>query len=232
MTDPVNDYMQKHAAFEAATDKVDALVGNVTEMASLLRDWRHIIPPGAPDLPTGIPAARHSINLDRWPTRQEIAHTLSAWHAARLELKTTWRLVPAKQRPSLKRFQARERVLVDPERNAEYKRKYRRANPFANAITHLRRRLPAGAECITPSQCMKLLEFQKFLCAGCGEKKPLRLDHIRPRELGGESTLPNIQLLCEPCNVRKGHKKVIDYRLPEVRAAVERLYTFGGRHTI
>lgn len=34
----------------------------------------------------------------------------------------------------------------------------------------------------------------------------LHVDHIVPRACGGQNVLENLQVLCEPCNVRKGHR--------------------------
>ncbi len=55
-----------------------------------------------------------------------------------------------------------------------------------------------------------------FLC--CEEEFPfedLTLDHVVPVSAGGPGSLANLQLLCLPCNRRKGATKV-DYR-PEKR---------------
>lgn len=41
-------------------------------------------------------------------------------------------------------------------------------------------------------------------CTTCGSQERLEFDHIIPVALGGSNTARNIQLLCEPCNRRKG----------------------------
>jgi hypothetical protein len=43
-------------------------------------------------------------------------------------------------------------------------------------------------------------------CLECGTKESLEFDHIIPVVEGGATTERNIQLLCEPCNRRKGRK--------------------------
>lgn len=50
-----------------------------------------------------------------------------------------------------------------------------------------------------------------FKCAACGSVDRLQLDHIEPVTLGGETHPNNLQLLCQPCNLRKG-ERTIDYR--------------------
>ena len=44
------------------------------------------------------------------------------------------------------------------------------------------------------------------VCAKCGSKKRLELDHIKPISMGGKDTLKNLQVLCKTCNLSKGAK--------------------------
>ena len=41
-------------------------------------------------------------------------------------------------------------------------------------------------------------------CRQCGSAQDLHFDHVIPWSKGGANTVQNIQLLCEPCNRRKG----------------------------
>ena len=61
-----------------------------------------------------------------------------------------------------------------------------------------------------------LLMIQEDQCAKCEtsfDVKPYTLDHIIPMSLMGDTTLKNIQLLCQPCNSSKG-TSVEMYRVP------------------
>jgi 5-methylcytosine-specific restriction endonuclease McrA len=41
-------------------------------------------------------------------------------------------------------------------------------------------------------------------CVACGSRFELQYDHVIPLALGGASTAENLQILCAPCNRRKG----------------------------
>lgn len=40
----------------------------------------------------------------------------------------------------------------------------------------------------------------------------LELDHVIPIHLGGPNTAENLTLACRPCNRRKGHKNLAEWR--------------------
>lgn len=42
------------------------------------------------------------------------------------------------------------------------------------------------------------------MCRQCGSRQNLHFDHVVPWSRGGANTVNNIQLLCGPCNLRKG----------------------------
>ena len=55
---------------------------------------------------------------------------------------------------------------------------------------------------------MKLVQYirQEGECAGCQKEfefDNLTLDRVKPGKLGGTYELPNVQLMCQPCNNTK-----------------------------
>jgi 5-methylcytosine-specific restriction endonuclease McrA len=62
------------------------------------------------------------------------------------------------------------------------------------------------------ADCKSLLLKQRGCCAACGgDEGPWHLDHVMPLCLGGADDLENLQVLCAPCNLRKGRKDPIDF---------------------
>jgi len=43
-------------------------------------------------------------------------------------------------------------------------------------------------------------------CVKCGSKKDLQFDHIIPVSEGGNSTVDNLQILCQKCNLEKSDR--------------------------
>lgn len=94
-------------------------------------------------------------------------------------------------------------------------RQYERANPekvrlLGRVKVHRRRlRLEAkGGNLYTRQDLERLYELQKGCCAACRKKLKgkYHVDHRIPIAKGGDGTVGNIELLCPPCNMRKGAK--------------------------
>jgi 5-methylcytosine-specific restriction endonuclease McrA len=51
-----------------------------------------------------------------------------------------------------------------------------------------------------------VFERDDHRCVKCGATEDLALDHVHPWSLGGPDTADNLQVLCRPCNSRKGDR--------------------------
>lgn len=61
----------------------------------------------------------------------------------------------------------------------------------------------------------KLCQDQDYRCMYCGRKRALRdfdIDHKNPVQRGGSDNLRNLQVLCPPCNKRKGNQTDREFR--------------------
>lgn len=57
---------------------------------------------------------------------------------------------------------------------------------------------------ISPMLRRTVLERDGGRCKHCGSDDELELDHIKAWAFGGPTTLANLQVLCGPCNRKKG----------------------------
>jgi len=68
---------------------------------------------------------------------------------------------------------------------------------------------------ISGSMKYRVLKRAGFRCELCGipaDKKALEVDHIVPKNLGGEDSINNYQALCYSCNSMKRDKDTADFR--------------------
>ena len=63
---------------------------------------------------------------------------------------------------------------------------------------------PFQSEPIGQRLRQQILERDRFTCQECGATDALQIDHIHPRIKGGTNHPTNLQVLCQPCNARKG----------------------------
>lgn len=86
---------------------------------------------------------------------------------------------------------------------------YHRNKEKLKPLYALRDKRKRGAEgCFTPDDVDRINKAQRGKCAICSVAlgNEFHRDHIVPLVLGGTNWPSNIQLLCAPCNIRKGPK--------------------------
>jgi hypothetical protein len=53
----------------------------------------------------------------------------------------------------------------------------------------------------------RIMERDAYRCRHCGDHRRLSIDHIVPRSAGGSNEDDNLQVLCVPCNMKKGARR-------------------------
>ena len=121
--------------------------------------------------------------------------------------------------------------IVNPDKVCEYSRRYREANPkkiretnqrwrVANPnkirenIQHRRLKDPEyyrlkdiGRDHGCLPELLLRVEFRDdYRCQHCGTEENSSFDHIVSVSKGGKTTFDNLQILCRPCNSRKGNR--------------------------
>lgn len=133
-------------------------------------------------------------------------------------LKISWAEYRSAHREEAKAYAADRRIL-NPGAVQGALRKYRKNPKNREAIRatwRRRRALKRGAEGFhTAAEIADLIRKQKFRCANPGCHKSVRgsyhADHIQPLSKGGANWISNIQILCEPCNLRKHAKDPFEW---------------------
>jgi 5-methylcytosine-specific restriction endonuclease McrA len=101
----------------------------------------------------------------------------------------------------------------DPAKDRLKCRRWQKLNPDkVLANIHKRRARTKGEH--SAQDILEIFIAQRRKCALCRVKITMRskhTDHIVPLALGGLNTRSNIQLLCQPCNLKKGSRDPIDH---------------------
>lgn len=106
---------------------------------------------------------------------------------------------------------------ANPERAKAAQKAWREANAIArrSAAAVRRARQSGSPDRYTKADIEFLLNLQRSKCAHSWCRSPLRkkyhIDHIKPLAIGGSNGRKNLQLLCAPCNLRKGPKHPVDF---------------------
>lgn len=79
--------------------------------------------------------------------------------------------------------------------------------PFVDGI----KRGPVGGERPRLPIALRLavLERDNYTCKHCGSNDDLQIDHVLPWVHGGKHEIKNLQVLCGPCNRKKGPRPYI-----------------------
>lgn len=118
-----------------------------------------------------------------------------------------------------KKKRAQQKALIERneelrERRKLYSASWFKKNPVrAKELRHKRRTL-SPENGVWPSDLIELLlSEQGNNCPGCLKDVSAApcVDHVIALKLGGPNSWNNLQLLCRPCNSRKGSKSMLDW---------------------
>lgn len=116
---------------------------------------------------------------------------------------------PEKERAQRQRFSVRHKAVL-----AQRFAAWAKSNALHMRIKAQNRRakkLSAGSH--TKQDVLALVAKQRGRCVycSCDIRKRYTVDHIMPLFLGGSNNADNLQLVCKPCNSRKGAKHPLDF---------------------
>ena len=97
---PIADYQSALEAFDSAVGKAEEMVMSINHSTHKLSRWRDIsVSDGKTKFPVSI---QESINPREWPSLDDLAQTLSAYHTALHEVGNAFRRIPDNQRGAVK----------------------------------------------------------------------------------------------------------------------------------
>lgn len=137
------------------------------------------LPSSAAPLPPAVDKARQKRREELAAAKANVARLKAEWMESEIQ---------------------RRAAMTDSQRERSYKN---RAN---TAASRAKRYGCPGSH--TWEDIRDLVEAQQGLCAGCHEhmRDVYHVDHIRELADGGSNDPSNLQLLCVPCNLKKGGK--------------------------
>lgn len=75
----------------------------------------------------------------------------------------------------------------------------------AHSLAAMKQRpVPSRRQAVSPDIRQLVWHRDGGQCRTCGSNTELQFDHVIPIAMGGSSTEDNLQILCGPCNRRKG----------------------------
>lgn len=111
------------------------------------------------------------------------------------------------------------RMTLDPEKQAEYRRNYRKNNPdkmiaLSNAARARKANAPGSH---TTAEWLELKEYYGSCCAYCQAHEsdcgPLTRDHMISLSNGGSDSIDNIAPCCKSCNSTKNVKSLLGFAM-------------------
>lgn len=100
MTEQISAYQEALRKYDNATKKAEEIANTMMGLGQVMKEWQHVtIADGKTQFPVGV--GKYSINPKDFPTLQQLAEVLSAWHQIRHDLRNKWAAIPQDQRTGL-----------------------------------------------------------------------------------------------------------------------------------
>jgi hypothetical protein len=103
-----------------------------------------------------------------------------------------------------KGLEGRDVMALLHERDRRHSRELDRAHVLLNVEQGLAAPAPRQRQPLTREIRQAVFQRDGGRCVECQSNFDLQYDHVIPWSLGGADTVQNLQLLCSPCNQRKG----------------------------
>ncbi len=98
----VDTYLEARRTMAAATDRVQKMVRTIQAAANKLSAWDGVaITNAGLVFPKDVVRKNRIIDGQEWPTAEQLAKALAAWHDACRKAETAWEVVPEADRVGL-----------------------------------------------------------------------------------------------------------------------------------
>lgn len=101
MADSIRAYLDARKALAGAVNQVESIVRPIHEASQALQKWQNVIISNVEVSFPGGERLTASLNANHWPTMQQLAQALAAYHAAYHVVRQAWSAIPESDRSGL-----------------------------------------------------------------------------------------------------------------------------------
>ena len=112
------------------------------------------------------------------------------------------------------------RAARNPEQTKESRDRWKKSNPdkvIASRIKTLHKRRLLQREQSKTIPIKNIIRLRNQPCNYCGSRQIIQLDHVIPLVRGGSDSEGNLVAACRRCNLSKGYKFVMEWKLKTMK---------------